>query len=207
MRRNVVNGDLTELLALLRAWETWVGDLLESQLSYPVLAYFRSQHENQSWVTALAVILDVCSYLLACGRTPAERQAAFTFAVGRHAVGDLTSIFRLEPRIPAEDRLTPEAVQGLWEVARSRGVLTEEYTSASERLRAIRAVYEPYLQALSAYLLMDLPPWVPSAGASDNWETTATDFRSPVPCWGRTTPYAPDPDRQSSESRANGAME
>ena len=89
MRRNVVNGDLTELIVLLRAWETWVGDLLESQLSYPSLAYFRSQHENQSWVAALAVILDVSSYLLACGKTPAERQAAFTFAMGRHAVGDL----------------------------------------------------------------------------------------------------------------------
>ena len=205
MRRNVEDGDLTELTALLREWETWVGDLLESQLSYPALAYFRSQHENQSWVAALAVILDVSSYLLACGRTPAERQAAFTFAVGRHAVGDLTSIFRLEPRIPAEDRLRSEVVQGLWEAARSRGVLTEEYAAASERLRAIRSVYEPYLQALSAYLLMDLPPWVPLAGASDNWETTATDFRSPAPLLGPNSPYARGPDPQRSESGGSGA--
>jgi hypothetical protein len=195
LRRNVVNGDLTELIMLLREWETWVGDLLESQLSYPALAYFRSQHENQSWLAALAVILDVSAYLLACGRTPAERQAAFTFAVGRHAVGDLASIFRLKPCMPVEDRLTPGAARGLWEAASERGVLTEHHAAASERLYGIRLVYEPYLQALSAYLLMDLPPWVPSADAADNWETTATDFVSPVPLLGPNSPYARD--RQS----------
>jgi hypothetical protein len=190
MRRNVVEGDLSELIMLLREWETWVGDLLESHLSYPSLAYFRSQHENQSWLGALAVILDVSSYLLACGSTPAERQAAFTFAIGRHAVGDLTGIFRLKPGNPMPDRLSPEAAHELWEAASTRGVLTEHSSAAGERLRAIRLVYEPYLQALSAYLLMDLPPWVPSAGAADNWETTATDFASPVPLLGPKSPYA-----------------
>jgi hypothetical protein len=200
MRRNVVDGDLSELIMLLREWETWVGDLLESHLSYPALAYFRSQHENQSWLAALAVILDVSSYLLACGGTSAERQAAFTFAIGRHAVGDLTGIFRLKPCVPAQDRLTPEAANQLWEEANARGVLTEQYAAASERLRAIRSVYEPYLQALSAYLLMDLPPWVPSAGAADNWETTASDFASPVALLGPKSPFA-------RESRKDGVTE
>ncbi len=38
---------LTELLA---DWEMWSADLMESHLSYPALAYFRSQHDNQSWI-------------------------------------------------------------------------------------------------------------------------------------------------------------
>ncbi len=49
LRRNVDQGDVTTLIQLLRDWEVWVADLLESHLSYPTLAYFRSQHENQSW--------------------------------------------------------------------------------------------------------------------------------------------------------------
>ncbi|MEA2567994.1 MAG: hypothetical protein QOD49_3171, partial [Actinomycetota bacterium] len=48
----------------LRDWELWAAELLESHLSYPVLGYFRSQHDNQSWVAALTVILDGCSLVL-----------------------------------------------------------------------------------------------------------------------------------------------
>jgi hypothetical protein len=54
---------------------------------------------------------------------------------------------------------------------------------------AIRAVYEPYLQALAEHLLMDLPPWVPVPGAADNWETTAWDFASPVSLLGPNSPF------------------
>ena len=35
---------------LLKEWERWAADVLESHLSYPALAYFRSQHYNQSWL-------------------------------------------------------------------------------------------------------------------------------------------------------------
>src|SRR5713226_4100665 len=108
LRRNLDNGDVTVLIQLLHDWEVWVADLLESHLSYPTLAYFRSQHENQSWVAALAVILDVSAYLLACGAGRATRQAGFTFAVGRHAVGDLSNVFGVAPRPSATERLGPD---------------------------------------------------------------------------------------------------
>src|SRR5205823_12294786 len=109
IRRNVSDRDVTELISLLREWEIWVADLLESHLSYPTLAYFRSQHENQSWVGALAVILDIAAYVMACGQTAAVRQASFTFAVGRHAVGDLTNVFQLTPGPPLDERLDAAA--------------------------------------------------------------------------------------------------
>ena len=38
---------------LLVEWERWAAELLESHLSFPVLSYYRSQHDNQSWVGAL----------------------------------------------------------------------------------------------------------------------------------------------------------
>ena len=38
----------TVLDEVLRDWERWAAELLESQLSYPVLTFFRSQHSNQS---------------------------------------------------------------------------------------------------------------------------------------------------------------
>jgi hypothetical protein len=189
LRRNVPGSDLTELLTLLREWELWVGDLLESHLSYPTLAYFRSQHENQSWVAALALILDVTAAVLACGTSRATRQAGFTFAIGRHAVGDLTHAFGLRPHPPDVDRLDSTASRRLWELASGNGLLAQPSAAATERLAAIRAVYEPYLAALAEHLLMDLPPWLPPPGAQDNWETTAWDFTSPVSLLGPKSPF------------------
>ena len=189
IRRNVKDGDQTELIKLLHEWETWVSDLLESHLTYPLLAYFRSQHENQSWVGALACILDVSAYILACGRAPSVDQASFTFAIGRHAIGDLTNIFGIYPHSPPRDRLDSSDAKLLWDTAVRSGLWPKPDPDATDRLRHIRVVYEPYLQALSEHLLMDLPPWVPSPSAQDNWETTAWDFASPVPLLGPDSPF------------------
>ena len=189
LRRNLDNGDVTVLIQLLHDWEVWVADLLESHLSYPTLAYFRSQHENQSWVGALAVILDVSAYLLACGAGRATRQAGFTFAVGRHAVGDLSNVFEVAPRVAATERLGPEAELRLREIVINRGLAVAPTADAAARLTAIRGSYEPYLEALSTYLLMPLPPWTPAPGATDNWESTSWDFESPVALFGPESPF------------------
>jgi hypothetical protein len=189
IRRNVDHGDLTGLIDLLRDWEIGVADLLETHLSYPTLAYFRSQHENQSWVAALAVILDVSAYVLACGKNPAVRQASFTFAVARHSVGDLSNVLDATPRPPTFERLDPPAAQRLGEIASGGGLLTDPSTEARTRLIAIRSTYESYLEALSQHLLMPLPPWVPVPDAKDNWESTAWEFTSPAPLFGPESPF------------------
>jgi hypothetical protein len=189
LRRNMDGNDVTVLVQLLRDWEVWVADLLESHLSYPVLAYFRSQHENQSWVAVLAVILDVSAYLLACGTTRASHQAAFTFAVGRHAVADLTNVLAVRPQTPRTERLAPDTAKRLWQAAQAHGIDVPDPEAAQANLTAIRAAYEPYLEALSSYLVMPLPPWTPVLDAKDNWETTAWDFVSPRSLLGPGTPF------------------
>ena len=57
-------------------WERWAAELLESHLSFPVLSFYRSQHENQSWVGALAAILDTSALLIAGVDGPDGYQAA-----------------------------------------------------------------------------------------------------------------------------------
>ena len=189
LRRNVAGGDPTELIRVLREWELWVGDLLESHLSYPSLAYFRSQHENQSWVAALGLILDVSGFVLASGSRHAGRQAGFTFAVARHAVGDLGSVFGLRPRPTEHDRLDPVSLARLLDIASKTGLIPELCRVETARLAVIRGAYEPYLRALSEHLLMELPAWVPERGATDNWETTAWDFASVASLLGPGSPF------------------
>jgi len=43
---------------IFRDWERWCADLLSSHISYPVLVFFRSQHGNQSWLSALTAMLE-----------------------------------------------------------------------------------------------------------------------------------------------------
>ena len=77
---------------VLRDWERWAGELLESQISYPVLTFFRSQHSNQSWVGALTTMLDVTSLVLTGIEGVHPGQAKLTFAMARHAAVDLAQV-------------------------------------------------------------------------------------------------------------------
>ena len=158
---------------LLTDWERWAADLLESHLSYPVLAFFRSQHERQSWVAALTAILDVSAVvqIRMSGRTAATAQ--LTFAMARHAAVDLSQIFDRDPQPPPLDRLNDASLAKLWAVCPTSGDASESARQQRE-LSGLRATYEPFVQALATYLRMPLPPWVPAEGATADWETSPT---------------------------------
>lgn len=177
-RRVVQAGAIDELRPLLNGWEEWTAELLESHLSYQVLSYFRSQHENQSWLAALVAIMDLATAWLAAqveGRTWAARRL---YAIGRHALGDLSQILQAAPRFDAPDRLTEAEIESIHHDLASAGV-TIDLAAFRERLNTLRRGYEPYAAALSRELVMDLPPWLPVAGSKDNWETTAWEGSAP----------------------------
>src|SRR2546430_13928704 len=90
------------LAELLREWERWAADVLESHLSYPALAYFRSQHYNQSWLAALTTMLDASALVMVGLEGGCVEQARLTFAMARHAVVDLAQVFNTPPRQPAQ---------------------------------------------------------------------------------------------------------
>src|SRR5580658_7206966 len=50
---------------IFKDWERWAAEVLESHLSYPALSFFRSQHNNQSWLGALTTILDTTALVIA----------------------------------------------------------------------------------------------------------------------------------------------
>src|SRR4029079_19535049 len=61
LRRAAQARDLDRLPALLAEGERWAAEVLESHLSYPVLSFYRSQHDNQSWVVTLTALLDTAA--------------------------------------------------------------------------------------------------------------------------------------------------
>jgi hypothetical protein len=171
IRRSGKHGRVDSVDGLLADWEYWSAELLESHLSYPVLAYFRSQHDNQSWLSALTSILDVSALALAGVEGVSAWQARRTFAMARHAVVDLTQVFGTPPEHPPGDRLPPENLPRLRKLLERSGVRLEP--DAEERLGDFRRMYEPYVHALSKRLEMPLPPILPPSGALDDWQTSA----------------------------------
>jgi hypothetical protein len=173
MRRHAYEGGVSALAQLLAEWERWSAELLESHISYPLLCYFRSQHNNQSWISALTAILDTSALLIAGVQGIEARQAQLTFAMARHALVDLAQIFSRVPVNDAPDRLTPERYRQLYELLSESGVKVCLDGHSIERLRAMRALYEGYAQALSDYLRMPLPPWISDKPHKDNWLAVA----------------------------------
>jgi hypothetical protein len=173
MRRHAYEGGENALSVLLVEWERWSAELLESHISYPLLCYFRSQHNNQSWISALTAILDASALLIAGVQGREARQAQLTFAMARHALVDLAQIFSLAPVKDSPDRLPPERYEQLYELLCKSGVKVCRDGHSIERLRDMRALYEGYAQALSDYLRMPLPPWISDRPHKDNWLAVA----------------------------------
>ena len=166
-------GDTPGLEALLRDWERWAAELMESHLSYPVLLYFRSQHEHQSWLGALTAVLDASALCMAGVEGGPVRQAQLTFAMARHAVVDLAQAAGIAPERPDPDRLPPEDFQSLRSHLAQRGVILTEGVIAETTLAALRALYEPYVTRMAARLRLTLPPWRSPADEADDWRTSA----------------------------------
>ncbi len=161
---------LSALDPFFEKWEEWSAELINSHIAYPVLCYFRSEHDNQSWLAALTTVLDACALVMAGIDGVRSRSAALTFAMARHAIVDLSQILNTPPRRPERDRLPPVDVARLREILAGVRFKLHSGTAFEQRLVDLRVMYEPYVTSLSHYLLMPLPVWIPEPGVRDNWQ-------------------------------------
>ena len=175
LRRHAEEANITGIEQIMYEWERWSAELLESHLSYPVLGYFRSQHDNQSWVAALTMILDASALMITGIKGVPSRQAQLTFAMARHAAVDLTQIYSTPPTPPNPDRLPPDSLALVRSTLSAAGLEPKDDEAADKQLANLREMYEPFVNALSIHLLMRLPDWIPPAGVPDAWQTTAWD--------------------------------
>jgi len=155
--------DTEELDHIFDEWERWSAAVLESHLAYPILMFFRSTHDHESWVSAIGAILDATTLLLTSVEGGPRGQATATRGIGAHLVEDIGRFFGfIVDARPIGDAMIERA----------------EYDDARDRLRAagyalvadvdaawadftrLRAEYAGPLNALAKYL--DVPPaqWI-----------------------------------------------
>jgi Ion channel len=174
LRRHGFEGGEEALTTLLSEWERWSAEILESHISYPILCFYRSQHDNQSWLSALVAMLDTCALLISVIEGTPSRQAQLTFVMARHALVDLGHVFHLEGDVAKlrqsdESRLPPGAFGQLCDSLGEVHLRLCGDPASANRLHTIRALYEPEAIALSNYLRMTLPSWNPELREKDQW--------------------------------------
>ncbi len=169
-------GALTKIHPFLADWELTGAEMLETHISYPVLVYYRSQHENQSWVGALTALLDTCALVMAGIENVDAWHARLTFAMLRHTLVNLALIVHREPVPFQPDRLPPEELESLRAYLAKSGVYCLRTPEADAHLQQLRAMYEPYVNTLSQHLVLEVVPWRHAGAVQDNWKTTP--FRS-----------------------------
>ena len=170
LQRHANSGRLDTLDDLLREWEVWASELMESHLSYPVLAFYRSQHDNQSWLAAIAAVMDTCALILVSGVEHPPLQARMTFTIARQVVVEISRFFKADPSpTPDRERLPHKAFTEMETILTESDIVWHGGPTAEKLLTALRETYEPLLEALSRRLLLPLPGWVTSEEVADYW--------------------------------------
>jgi hypothetical protein len=164
-------GELRALEPFLKDWEHWCSEILESHISYPAVAFFRSQHQRQSWVSALGTVLDLSALVIVGIEGLPKWQARVTFAIARHAAVDLTQVLYAHPDMAAE-RLSPRDLEELRRQLENAGLRPDRSADADAQLLELRRSYEPYVVGLSRRLIMPVSSWWRPAPRKDNWQTS-----------------------------------
>ena len=170
--RHARGGGLDQLDVVLGEWERWGAELLESQLSYPMLAFYRSQHDNQSWIAALACIMDTCALVLVGIEMLPPLQARMTFTMARQVLVQMSEAFAMRPEpYSGGERLDTVGYVALEQVLVAGDVGWSSGDDSRKTLAALRGTYEPLLAGLASFLLVPLPGWLPHDDVDDHWSS------------------------------------
>src|SRR5256714_321360 len=151
-------GMVDDLPRLFGEWEKWAAEVLDSHLAYPVLAYFRSSHDNESWVSALGAVLDASTLLLTTVVDGPHGPAKMMFAMGTHLVEDLGRFFRMQgDHDVGVERYEFDQARERLSAAGWRLVAPEESWLAFSRLRI---QYASQLNSLAKWFAAPPTQWI-----------------------------------------------
>lgn len=156
-------GDLEQLYRFSAEWEMWTAEVLESHVSYPMLALFRSQHPGQSWVTALGVVTDAATLSCACMDGADRREPYFLYRRGRRAIVDIADRLHVRSARERTTWLVRENFELAWSALSALRVPLRDKEEAWRRLQALRQPYGDRLEELIAYLVAPRGFWGHSA--------------------------------------------
>jgi len=151
-------GILDDLDDVFEEGITWCASVLESHLSYPLLAYFRSSHDRESWIATVGALLDAATLKLTLVEDGAPGHAKLCYNMARHLVGDLAHYFGLD--LSADVGIERQE----FETARARlveaGLRTREAALAWDDFRRMRSFYAVPLNEMAQRFRIPPAQWI-----------------------------------------------
>jgi Ion channel len=162
--RRYTGADRSQILRdNLREGEQWMAAILQSHLSHPVLCFYRAQHYGQSWLVSLTTIMDTSALLVVGGEGLVREQARLTYRMGLLLLTDLASALKLKVPTQVDSRLTESDLPALRAALSSGGIALRLGPTEGTELLRLNHRYDVYLHAMSRWLMITLPPWIPPA--------------------------------------------
>ena len=152
--------DMSEqLTATFDEWRLWTVDVLESHLSYPLLFYFRSSHDNEAWANSFGAVMDAAVLVLSTVDEVPEGHARLMYKVGAHLVADMRSYFKYAERDDVPGVEHEEWVQAC-ERLRRAGYRLRETQAAWQEFSKLRSTYAAWLNETTKYMGVPPAPWI-----------------------------------------------
>jgi hypothetical protein len=150
------------LPAFFGEWERWIVEVLDSHVAYPLLGYFRSSHDNLSWISALGTVLDTATLVLTTIEGVPRGQAELVKALGDHLVEDISNLGNAAPRATVTfDRPAFDAVYARLSAA---GYRLAPEAAAWAAFSEARQTYAERLEQMAAFWAVPSVSWF---GGSD----------------------------------------
>ena len=150
-------GVASSLPELFAEWERWVADVLETHMSYPLLALFRSPHDDTSWITSLGAVLDAATLILTSVDGEPDERAKLMYGTGVHEVEDLFYYLRLAER---EAVIQRDEFEDVLDDLKEDGFSVRPVDEAFGRFTEKRAKYAPRLDAIAVLLAAPPALWI-----------------------------------------------
>jgi hypothetical protein len=142
---------------LFRDWQRWAVEVLDSHVAYPVLGFFRSSHDNLSWIGALGAVLDAASLVLTTIEGVPRGEAKLFKRAGAHLVED---IYNLGFRAGAATPLDRSAYDAACDRLAEAGYSICRTDDAWRHFEAARATYADRLEAMATYWAAPATQWL-----------------------------------------------
>jgi hypothetical protein len=151
-------GRVDELAALFEKWEGWAAHVLDTHQAHPLLAYFRSSHDQESWVSALGALLDAATLVLTTIEGGPRGQAAVMRGIGAHVVEDLSRVFGLE--YERDCGIEREEFDDAYRRLGAAGYRMRDADAAWTDFAVTRERYAAGLNALARYFAVPPALWI-----------------------------------------------
>jgi hypothetical protein len=138
-------------------WEEWAVEVLDSHIAYPLLGFFRSSHDNLSWISALGTVLDTASLVLTTICEVPRGEAKLFKRVGTHLVEDIYNLGFRDGDGATLQRADFDAACARLEAA---GYRLEPRDQAWPAFELARATYAARLEAMAAYWATPATSWL-----------------------------------------------